>query len=1008
MTPHEFIKKWQNSQLKERAAAQEHFLDLCRLLGEKTPAQVDPTGLDYGFEVGATKTGGGHGFADVFKRGHFGWEYKGTRANLDAALLQLQRYAVALDNPPLLIVSDVGTTIRIHTNWTNSVSKVYEIPIAELGDAEKRGWLKAAFADPETLRPTKTRQQLTEEVAGNFAELARSLRARYDEPEEVAHFINRLVFCMFAEDVKLLKDRLFTRMLERALEDPSEFEGFARDLFRAMSTGGHIGFEKVAWFNGGLFDNDRVFALTPEEIRLVHGAALRYWGDIDPSILGTLFERGLDPDKRSQLGAHYTDRDKIMMIIEPVIVAPLLAEWQAVKAKIEPLMKSRPENTPDNLLRGAARAAWTRAQNAAEQLYHDYLGRLRSFRVLDPACGSGNFLYLALWALKDLEHRAQVEGEALGLGKGLPLIGPEVVKGIEINPYAAELARVSVWIGEIQWMLKNGFPTQQDPVLKPLKTIECRDALLNADGTEALWPEADAIIGNPPFIGDKKMIRELNEEYVINIRSLYQSQLPRACNFVCFWFAKAWGMLADERAKRVGLVATNAIRSGANNDILKKITANGRIFSAWSDEPWVVDGAAVRVSLIAFQKEGSDGLYLNGRPAPHIHPNLTSGSFDVTKRIKLYENCKVCFVGVILNGEFEITGDQARKLLTLPLNVNGMSNADVLRPTLNGDDFNGFRPDKWVIDFGTELSEVDAALYEAPYAHIEKIVKPYRQRRNEDGSFAVRAKNEREIWWRHARPRPAMRRNMANLQKYIATPMVSSYRTFAFLPSALLPDQKLVTFARDDDTFLGILQSKFHELWTIATCSWIGAGNDITYSNTAVFETFPFPEGLTPNIPAADYANDPRAIAIAKAAARLNELRENWLNPADLVRREPEVVPGYPDRILPVSPEAEKELKKRTLTNLYNARPTWLVNAHKALDEAVAAAYGWPADLSDDEILARLFALNQERAAAQGGAVPTAPVDQESEEAEVGAKDQDEAGAKPVRKPRKPRAKPAG
>lgn len=338
MTPHEFITKWQNSKLKERAAAQEHFLDLCRLLGEKTPAEVDSGGLDYGFEVGATKTGGGHGFADVFKRGHFGWEYKGTRANLDAALLQLQRYAVALDNPPLLIVSNIGTTIRIHTNWTNSVSKTYDIPIAELEDAEKRQWLKAAFADPEALRPTKTRQQLTEEVAGKFAELARSLRARYDEPEEVAHFINRLVFCMFAEDVKLLKDGMFSRMLDQALLNPSKFEDFARKLFRAMSKGGTIGFETVAWFNGGLFDNDRVFPLTPTEIRLVHEAAQRYWGDIDPSILGTLFERGLDPDKRSQLGAHYTDRDKIMMIIEPVIIAPLAAEWAEAKAEIAALM----------------------------------------------------------------------------------------------------------------------------------------------------------------------------------------------------------------------------------------------------------------------------------------------------------------------------------------------------------------------------------------------------------------------------------------------------------------------------------------------------------------------------------------------------------------------------------------------------------------------------------------------------------------------------------------------
>jgi len=428
MTPHEFITKWQNCKLKERAAAQEHFIDLCRLLGEKTPAELDPDGANYAFEAGATKTGGGHGFADVFKRSHFAWEYKGTRANLDAALLQLQRYAVALDNPPLLIVSDIGTTIRIHTNWTNSVSRVYDIPIAELGDAEKRGWLKAAFADPEALRPAKTRQQLTEEVAGKFAELARSLHARYVEPEEVAHFINRLVFCMFAEDVKLLKDSIFTRMLDRALEDPSHFEEFTSSLFRAMSTGGHIGFERVAWFNGGLFDNDRVFALTPQEIRLVRDAASRYWGDIDPSILGTLFERGLDPEKRSQLGAHYTDRDKIMMIIEPVIIEPLSAEWAQAKAEIVQQMDKAATLEAAAKTKGGKAASTalgqaTVARNGAQATLDRYLKRLADFRVLDPACGSGNFLYLALRSLKDLalrslkdlEHRAQVEAEALGL-----------------------------------------------------------------------------------------------------------------------------------------------------------------------------------------------------------------------------------------------------------------------------------------------------------------------------------------------------------------------------------------------------------------------------------------------------------------------------------------------------------------------------------------------------------------------------------------------------------------
>lgn len=222
-----------------------------------------------------------------------------------------------------------------------------------------------------------------------------------------------------------------------------------------------------------------------------------------------------------------------------------------------------------------------------------------------------------------------------------------------------------------------------------------------------------------------------------------------------------------------------------------------------------------------------------------------------------------------------------------------------------------------------------------------------------------------------------MRLALQGLARFLVTPMVSSTRVFAFLDAAYLPNQKLVAFPRDDDTSLGILSSLIHEVWTLEHCSWIGAGNDPTYATTSVYQTFPFPEGLTPNIPAADYATNPRAVKIATAAARLNELRENWLNPADLVTRVPEVVEGYPDRILPKDDAAAKELKKRTLTNLYNARPAWLDHAHKALDEAVAEAYGWGDDwragtLSEDEILSRLFKLNQERAKAEAKAAAKA------------------------------------
>lgn len=977
MNPHEFLAKWRNVELKERSASQSHFNDLCRLLGVDDPIKADPKGEWFTFEKGATKTSGGEGWADVWRKGCFAWEYKGRAANLDRAFDQLLRYSIALESPPLLIVSDMER-IRIHTNWTNTVQQVHEIALEDLADAAKRDLLRACFEDPERLRPTKTRQTLTEEAAREFATLAQRLRDRCNEAHQVAHFINRLVFCMFAEDVGLLPNNMFIRMLEASRANASQFATHAQTLFAAMKSGGMVGFERVEWFNGGLFDDDSAIVLEAEDINNLLAAARLDWSEIDPSILGTLFERGLDPDKRSQLGAHYTDRDKIMQIVRPVIAEPLELEWGEAKAEIQRQMdkvaeaKARVPATQAEArkVHMTARRAEEAAFRAAKEHHAKFIERLRNFRVLDPACGSGNFLYLSLLTLKDIEHRANLDAEALGLGRFVPSVGPENVLGLELNPYAAELARVSVWIGEIQWMRRNGFDAARNPILRTLGNIECRDAVLTEDGRRAEWPDADVVVGNPPFLGNKKMIGELGEAYTLTLRKAW-SEVPGGVDLVCYWFAKAWTMMVAGKLTRAGLVATNSIRSGANREVLKAIVENGRIFTAWSDEEWTIEGAAVRVSLVCFDVSHGEAAMLDGSSVDEIFADLTAANgLDLTQTAPLDQNKGVCFVGVILNGEFEVPPTVARTMLTAPRNVNGRANSDVLRPSLNGDDFNGLRPDKWVIDFGTDLSEQDAALYELPYEYVEQQVRRYRQRLKDDGSFAVRAKSEREIWWRHARPRPKMRKALAGLERYIGTPMVSSYRTFGFLPCSVLPDQKLVVFARDDLTSLGILHSKFHDVWTLSKCSWIGAGNDITYSNTEVFLTFPFPEGLAPDIPAAVYADDPCARAIAAAAERLIELRENWLNPPELVRREPEVVAGYPDRILPIDNKAAKELAKRTLTNLYNARPAWLDHAHSALDDAVAEAYGWGNDLragklTDDEILARLFRLNQERAVQQ-------------------------------------------
>ena len=515
-------------------------------------------------------------------------------------------------------------------------------------------------------------------------------------------------------------------------------------------------------------------------------------------------------------------------------------------------------------------------------------------------------------------------------------------------------------------MLRNGFDVSRNPILKPLDNIECRDALLNEDGTEAEWPKADAIVGNPPFLGGKLLRTSFGSKYVDNLFSVFSSRVPPEADFVAYWFVKGWEAIADNGKGRAGFVATNSMRGGANRKTLEPIVADGIIFDAWSDEPWVLNGAAVRVSLICFAAvPPSGGVHLEGLPALHVNSDLTGGPSDFTTATYLRENAGVAFMGDTKGGPFDISGEVARQWLLLPLNPNGRPNSDVLRPWMNGMDVTRRSADKWIVDFGWQIDEAQAALYQDPFAHVVKQVKPFRQ--------GNRREQYRRYWWRHVEPRPKMwaalhalplTRTKSPQARFLATARVAKYRIFVWLNVSVVPDSRLYAFAREDDFFFGILQSRIHNDWSLVTCSWHGVGNDPTYNTETCFETFPFPEGLTPNIPASAYADDPRAIRIAAAAKRLDDLREAWLNPADLVTRVPEVVPGYPDRILPVDDKAAAILKKRTLTNLYNERPTWLANAHRDLDRAVAAAYGWPEDIGEEDALARLLALNLERAAA--------------------------------------------
>jgi len=963
MQANAFIRKWQAGSpahaLNERAGAQAHFIDLCRVLGVAEPGDPD----NYCFERGVTKTGSAaqrtDGFADVWLRGHFGWEYKAPGKSLEGALRQLMMYALPLENPPLLVVSD-RLRIEVHTHFTGTPSECHAFALEDLTRPDVQQRLRTLWTAPDAWRPRRSNRDITEQAAQAFAATAERLRGAGVAAHEVSHFLTQCLFCFFAEDVGLLPERLFERLVGVGVA-PAQLQAHLGRLFETMQGGGLFGVDAVPWFNGGLFRHIAVPALNDADVAALKAASSLDWSAIDPSIFGTLFERGLDPAKRSQLGAHYTDPATILRLVEPVLQRPLLAEWAGHRAAVEQAL-------------GKSKKHGDKAWRDAQAAFVGFLERLRAYRVLDPACGSGNFLYLALKCLKDIEHQVNLEAEALGLERQHDVTGPHNVLGIELNEYAAELARVTVWIGELQWRIQHGYGFKTQPVLEPLDHIECRDAVLGDDGSEATWPQADAVVGNPPFVGDKKMRAELGDAYTDALRAAYKGRVPGGADLVCYWFYKARAQMEAGALQRAGLVATNSIRGGRNREVLDAIVKSTRIFEAWSDEPWVNDGAAVRVSLVAFGNAPTTPC-LDGANVPEISSALRSEKTVVLT--PLAENSECAVQGPTKGGRFEVPGATARAWLMQP-NPNGLSSAKVLRPWWNGACVTGRFADDWIIDFA-DLSLEDAAEFEGPFAHVEIEVKP--------AKLAQARESRRQRWWQFNEVAPGLRQKGGALSRLLVTPEVSKHRLWVWIEQPACADKNLVVVVRADDTTFGLLQSRIHSAWALRHGTALE--DRPRYTSTSTFRTFPFPAGLTP----ADTAHQrtealengalipaglapevrPHAEDIASKAKRLVDLREAWLNPPEWCERVPEVVPlgmdrsPYPDRIVP-KPGFEKELAKRTLTKLYNQRPAWLAQAHAALDAAVAAAYGWAdysAEMPDDEILRRLLALNLERAAAQ-------------------------------------------
>jgi len=937
-TPAQFISKWTRTQLPERAASQEHFLDLCHLLGQPTPAEHDPTGTEYCFEKGVSVTGaasagsrGDRGFADVWWRGKFGWEYKRRDKHRDLveAYRQLCQYREALENPPLLVVSDIAR-IEIHTNFTGTQKVIHPIALADMADPDNLDKLRRLFTDPHSFRPNLTTEKVTKRIADEFAALAERLRGRGHDPHLTAHFLMRCMFCLFAEDVDLLPTNLFERLLETRRNDLASLQRAMTELFAKMRTGGQFGVDDISWFNGGLFDNAATLPLEPGDLATLQKAARSDWSCIEPAIFGTLFERLLDPDQRAQIGAHYTGRDDIMLIVEPVVMAPLRREWQRVRDEAIAQLRS---------FDAANAAGKRRIKSDIERSLTTLVDRLASLRILDPACGSGNFLYVAIQQLLELEKEVITFAAQPDLNlRWTPRVRPTQLLGIEINPYAAELAQVVIWIGYLQWMRDNGFHAPREPILDPLQSIENRDAILDRSDpaltVPAQWPDADFIIGNPPFLGVRQFRQSgIEDEYVNNLFAAYE--IPNTSDLCCYWFATALRATNRNSGVRVGLLATQGIRGRDSRAVLDQIDAEAQIFMAWSDREWILDGAAVRISMVAFTRGRVDETVLDGAIVPHINADLRAG-LDFTRFVRLAENTGIAFQGPVKVGAFDIELAAARRLLSAP-NPRPISNTNVVVRWIRGEELNKRIEPTFIIDFAEMALEL-AAQFEAPFEYVRANVRAFRS--------TSRDSQRREYWWRLGRSGKDLKNAVGTSPRYLVTCQTAKHRVFSWAPAGTLPAQTVIAVTKPEDYYFGALHSSIHELWALRMGTQLE--DRPRYTPTTCFETFPLPWP-----PGQEPTNHPAYRRITEAAKELNALREEWLNPPLWIRSIAEDIDANDDfadvpaearpliRQSAIMAAAAKDnrLKKRTLTNLYNERPTWLRLAHQTLDRAVLAAY---------------------------------------------------------------------
>jgi hypothetical protein len=1035
-----FISRWQGADGSELANAQSFTRELCELLDLSVPdpAHADTRDNAYVFERrvifnnpdGTTA----EGRIDCYRRGAFvlenkklklGAHTKGFSVALLAAHKQAEQYARALPahegRPPFLLVVDVGNIIDVYAEFSRSGAtytpfpdpRSYRVKLADLRDEKIRARLRTIWLDPLALDPTRQSAKVTREIAAQLAGIAKALEAAAYPPHAVGNFLTRCLFTFFAEDVGLLPKRAFTDLLESLVDKPKQFVPMLRELWTSMDAGGFSTALRmdVLQFNGKLFRDAEVLPLDRDQIALLLEAGRKDWAQVEPAIFGTLLERALDPDERHALGAHYTPRAYVERLVLPTVIEPLREEWSNAQAAA--LTLATEGNT-----------------KAAEKVLREFHHRLCSIRVLDPACGSGNFLYVTLEHMKRLEGEVMNQLHDLNVSMSLETEGltvdPHQFLGIELNPRAASIAEMVLWVGYLQWHFRTkGSANPPQPVLRDFRNIENRDAVLAYDSMEyelddklqpvtrwdgktykkhpvtgeevpdesarmpiekyinprkAEWPEADFVVGNPPFIGTSRMISALGQGYVDALRGTW-GEVPESADFVMFWWNHAAQLLCANKLHRFGFITTNSLKQTFNRRVLENHMNSKQPLSlvfAIPDHPWVdnKDGAAVRIAMTVAARGQMNGILATvkserdvGRDEPELEISTATGKVhadirvgaNVVSAISLVANSGVSSPGYKLHGAgFIVTREEAMKL-----GLGREPGLDrYIREYRNGRDLTDRPRGVLVIDlFGLGDLEVRSRFPEV-YQWVLERVKPERDAKGNTKDGMGYAK----LWWIFGKPRQSLRESLVGLGRYIATVETTKHRTFQFLDKAIAPDNMLTCIAKDDAFSLGILSSKMNVVWSLAAGGRLGVGNDPRYNKTRCFEPFPFP-----------IASEEGKSSICVLAEQLDAHRKNQQ------QQHPDLTLTGMYNVLEKLKSGEALTAKEKVIH-EQGLVSVLKELHDELDLAVLEAYGWN-DLAplleivngnapaggrtrddaqrelDEALLERLVALNSERAA---------------------------------------------